>query len=421
MAKTNDRRLRIVLVTYEFTFSPFSGNGILSRSLVKSLLQQGCHVTVWCCRPEISTQDDSVLAMPSQSHLLDMIATIIPTQLGWKRLDRESAWEHFSWDSLNESDQYRLKNAVSNSHVICPIDWTGSMACQSMGDFKKPVLYLNFRVFGSGVAAKERKWYNEKETRALDQALFVVALSEKDKESLCELMTDKMKPVQILLPPLRGDVKELACLELAHLQAHLPSNVASALGDHDGRRCLVTCIARLSPEKHVENFLHFVSANRVTLDDCGFIPLLAGSSADQEYAERIKGELTRTVTAPHAIIIDSFLSPKALAAVFTRTFLNFHPCEYDAFGMTIIEAAAFAVPSIVAANGAVGASAIVGNGASIEVSLNQCCEPMPSIFCNPTGLTEIGEEARKRAFSWDEEAYGKQLLEYINAVKLESS
>jgi glycosyltransferase involved in cell wall biosynthesis len=356
--------------------------------------------------------------MSSQAHLLDIIVTIIPKQFGWKRLDRESAWEHFSCDSLNESDQDRLKNAVSTARVVCPIDWTGSMAWQSIDNSQKPVLYLNFRVFGSGVATKEREWYNEKEKRALDQASFVVALSEKDKESLCELMTDKTKPVQILLPPLRGDVKELACLECTDWQAHLPSAVASSLTTH-GRRCLVTCIARLSPEKHIENFLHFVSANRATLDDCGFITLLAGSTADEPYARRIKDELQRA--APHAIIIDSFLSPKALAAVFSRTSINFHPCEYDAFGMTIIEAAAFGVPSVVSANGAVGASAIVGNGASIEVNMNQGCEPMSSILCNPNGLTEIGEEARKRALSWDEEAYGKQLLEYIHAVELESS
>jgi glycosyltransferase involved in cell wall biosynthesis len=346
-----------------------------------------------------------------------MIVTSIPKQFGW-RLDRESAWEHFAGNSLNKSDQERLQNAVWNANVICPIDWTGSMAWQSLGDFQKPVLYLNFRVFGSGVAAEEQEWYNEKEKEALDQSCFVVALSEKDKESLCELMTDKAKPVQILLPPLRGDVKELACLEHTDLQAHLPSPVASVLTNYE-QRCIVTCIARLSPEKNVENFLHFVSANRATLDDCGFIPLLAGSTADEEYSTRIKHDLKNL--APEAIIIDSFLSPKALAAVFTRTSLNFHPCEYDAFGMTIIEAAAFTVPSIVAANRAVGASAIVGNGASFEVNLSQCCEPMPSILCNPNGLTEIGEEARKRAFSWDEEAYGKQLLEYIHAVQLESN
>ena len=313
-------------------------------------------------------------------------------------------------------DQGRLKHAISTAHVICPIDWTGSLAWQSIGDSKKPVLYLNFRVFGSGMAV-EREWYNQMEKRALDGASFVVALSEKDKESLCGLIPDKKKPVRVLLPPLRGDMKDLACLDHDELQAHLPSIVSTALTDRRRRRrrrCLVTCIARLSPEKNVENFCHFVSANRILLDNCGFVPILAGSTADEEYARGIKDQLRRA--APHAIFIDSFLSPKELASVFTITALNFHPCEYDAFGMTIIEAAAFSVPSIVAPNRAVGASAIVGNGASIEVDMNQCFSGMTSILADPKGLTEIGEEARRRAFSWDEEAYGKQLIEYINEL-----
>jgi hypothetical protein len=49
--KKSKKPLHVLLVTYEFTFSPFSGNGILARSLVKSLLEHGCRVTVWCCRP----------------------------------------------------------------------------------------------------------------------------------------------------------------------------------------------------------------------------------------------------------------------------------------------------------------------------------------------------------------------------------
>ena len=36
--------------------------------------------------------------------------------------------------------------------------------------------------------------------------------------------------------------------------------------------------------------------------------------------------------------------------------LNFHPCAYDAYGMTIVEAASQGAPSVVAAGGGVGAT-----------------------------------------------------------------
>lgn len=417
--------LHILLVTLEFTYSPFSGNGILARSLVKSLLQEGCHVTVWCCRPERQQASDHHLCPPEittdQANRLNIIATTIPERLGWHRVDKGSPWEYFAWSNLDESDEVRLLTAASNANVVCPIDWTGCIAWQSVAcHFTNtlPVLYLNFRVFSSGFAdPDERDWYTEKEKEALDQASFVVALSEKDKQSLCELLNDSCHiPVKVLLPPLRGDVKELALLESNDLQQHLPENVSLALANHPSR-CLVTCVARLSREKHVENFVKFVEANRALLQKNKWIPLLAGSNGDEEYATRIKESLKKV--SPNSIIVDSFLSPKALCAVFSRAVLNIHPCEYDAFGMTLCEAAAMSVPSLMEGNGHIGASAIVGNGASIEVEMskgNYCWESVTEILNNEQLLRGVGEEAKRRALAWDEAAYGKQLLGYLQIV-----
>ena len=50
---------------------------------------------------------------------------------------------------------------------------------------------------------------------------------------------------------------------------------------------------------------------------------------------------------PQAVIIADFMGPPSLAAIFSATALNFHPCEYDAYGMSLVEAAAFGAPSLV--------------------------------------------------------------------------
>ena len=47
---------------------------------------------------------------------------------------------------------------------------------------------------------------------------------------------------------------------------------------------------------------------------------------------------------PNAIIEERFLGPADLADIFAATVLNVHPCLYDAFGMTIVEAASQGVP-----------------------------------------------------------------------------
>lgn len=42
---------------------------------------------------------------------------------------------------------------------------------------------------------------------------------------------------------------------------------------------------------------------------------------------------------PESVIPDEFLGPEKLTEIFSKTKLNIHPCLYDAYGMTVIEAA----------------------------------------------------------------------------------
>jgi glycosyltransferase involved in cell wall biosynthesis len=176
---------------------------------------------------------------------------------------------------------------------------------------------------------------------------------------------------------------------------------------------------------------------------------LAGATGDADYAARIHKRLQEIVqNNPYCrvIVLDSFLSPPSLAAVFMRTALNFHPCSYDAYGMTVIEAAAFGVPSVIASGTKVGASAILGGGggdgggndgrrcggtgaswanaaASIPVnfSSNTWHNTVRDALSRPQQLQEIGAAARHHAFSWDETAYGAKLLEYMMQSVMEKT
>jgi glycosyltransferase involved in cell wall biosynthesis len=61
--------------------------------------------------------------------------------------------------------------------------------------------------------------------------------------------------------------------------------------------------------------------------------------------------------------------------VYSHTLLNFHPCIYDAYGMTVVEAAAFSVPSVInkGTAGAVGAADLLRlrDGLAIGVNLEK--------------------------------------------------
>ena len=376
----------VILISYEFTYNVFSGNGILARSLVKSLLKQGLRLTVWCCRPPPPTgngkkntsdkEDDNgkdhPLAVPEltqeQADRLEIVATAIPDPQKWHRLDDGSAWEEFCWKNVSKSKQQSsiLVEAAKRAQYVLAIDWTGHAAWRSFGKILEhplPLVYLNFRVFSSGIKDPEkRRFYDKRERKALKEAAWVVALSQKDKASLLAIIHHKKRSeddddehdettnnthfldekIQVLVPPLRGDMEELALKHMKNpssqedfLREHMPPAAwkkikaikPSKLIVNDGK-CFITCVVRLSPEKNTRRFAKFLHKTKKFWKDRQLIPLLAGSSSDPEYARLVMAEVKAVCGADNCVILDSFLPPESLVSVFSRAAFNFHPCSY---------------------------------------------------------------------------------------------
>lgn len=402
-------RKRVVLVSYEFTYSPFSGNGILARSIVKALLRLGCRVTVWCCKPEVTSQDHH-LAVPEipleDQQRLQLIPVQLSAQQGWRQLDEQSAWQKFSLQNLEQRQQ--LLQEVSSADVLCAIDWTGAKALKSLPEClrDKRFVYMNFRVYSSGVAQADRRlWFDTAEREGFEGAAAVVALSQPDREKLRELGAEE---VEVLLPPLRGDLQRLALGSAA--DAALPEEVPR----RDGR-WLLTCVVRLSQEKQALRFVRLIQRLQSSgvLKELGLVPLLAGATGDEAYAAQVKRELLEVNN--EAIVISSFLTPKALCAIFAHTALNVHPCAYDAYGMTVVEAAACGAPSLLAT----GAEAhALLQEATVTVEMPQEEQQVPeemvksleAALRDDVRLEQLGREAQRKALEWDELAYGRRLL-----------
>ena len=83
-------------------------------------------------------------------------------------------------------------------------------------------------------------------------------------------------------------------------------------------------------------------SRRGTLRRLGLTPLLLAASSGA-FADGVVADFQRSV--PEGEVVRGFKGPADLAAIFARTRLNFHPCEYDAYGMTVIEAASQGAPS----------------------------------------------------------------------------
>ena len=95
--------------------------------------------------------------------------------------------------------------------------------------------------------------------------------------------------------------------------------------------------------------------------------------------------------------------------------------------MTIVEAAAMGVPSIIASGGKVGACHLLQDDAFISVNMTEITTPssttaseesdlstlkqLGDLLQNEINRRELGMSARKRALEWSELAYGKALLD----------
>ena len=307
----------------------------------------------------------------------------------------------------------------------------GSEIVPPVPKFPPPLAYLNCRVYASGLPGHEASWYNRKEQHALRAARLVLTLSEKDRQSVRALLPPTRAndvDIHVLLPPLRAAIHALAGKAVSELISAMPAAAQSALpppANPASPRRFVSCVVRLSPEKEPMRFVELVRALGPALEELGLTPLLVGSAAHRDYAARVVSELKEV--APSAIVIESFLGPHELAAVFSATALNVHPSSYDAYGMTIVEAAAFGAPSLVNGNGSVpppvGASELlsVKHGTAFELPLSE--KPMADLAPEVVGilrdkarLEACGKAAKKRALEWNEEAYGERLVHHLKHV-----
>mmetsp|Transcript_52500 Transcript_52500/g.166974 ORF Transcript_52500/g.166974 Transcript_52500/m.166974 type:complete len:123 (-) Transcript_52500:160-528(-) len=108
--------------------------------------------------------------------------------------------------------------------------------------------------------------------------------------------------------------------------------------------------------------------------------------------------------------------------VYAHTRLNVHPCVYDAYGMTIVEAAAMGAPSLMQRGGEVGAGDLLGDEEAFKVDLNpaggvgELADGVAALLRDTEALRRVGEAAKAKALSWDLGAYGREFESMIRGA-----
>jgi len=173
-------------------------------------------------------------------------------------------------------------------------------------------------------------------------------------------------------------------------------------------------------------FVEMIEMIASGLAERNLVPLLCGASADASLAAEVKERLRKA--APSAVILEDFLGPEALCGIFSATKLNVHPCLYDAYGMSVVEAAAFGAPSVVNLGGTIGATALLNKGEDSGLDEGQpgCFETdlmrlnkaelgatVLSYLDSAERLKQVARVARDRALGWSEAAAGKAVYDEL--------
>ncbi|KAA0158206.1 hypothetical protein FNF31_00520 [Cafeteria roenbergensis] len=133
--------------------------------------------------------------------------------------------------------------------------------------------------------------------------------------------------------------------------ARMEAGRAAAAGLHRPRerllvpaRRLITWCSRVSSEKNPLLLPHALRLISDLLEETGFIAAACISGPDEELNQRVEDAFL--AAHPRTVLLGGFLSPARMADVFARTALYVHTAEYEAFGMTPVEAAAFGAPTL---------------------------------------------------------------------------
>lgn len=393
---------RVLLIGLEFVEPLFSGNGVLTHSVVRGLLQIGYDVTVLCARPEGTAHQ--VNASMSKYEKLHVISVPVPDST-WRRLDIKSAWKELA---ANVSEISELSHETFR--YVFGVDWSAIptyRAIQSKLSGQPHLILLVFRVFSRSrellTSDEESTFYQTRERDAIDIAAATFVLSHVDREELITLCDNASQKFHVLVPPLRQDMYDI-CAASPDLR-------------HSGERKYLICNVRLSPEKNAIQFAHIVAVleKNGTLKKAGLVPVMIGTICDPQYAAEVQAILPETT-----IIVDTFLSTHKMLEYLHQAALLVHPPVYDAYGMTIAEAAAVSTPAIIHENH-IGASSLfrveqdeifTADFTTVETAVAKLTE----ILDSPDTLKRIGENAHRRTLSWTTSEYAQQLDLQLKAL-----
>ncbi|KAK9822651.1 hypothetical protein WJX81_003711 [Elliptochloris bilobata] len=349
--------MKLVFISLEFTAGTFSGNGVYAANQVRALAGLGHDVLVIAGKPPGHDK------APYASGACCILEVELPR---WGRLDRPCAWQEFAAGAA----ELVQRMASFGARAALGVDWTSLAPYQQLADGLRraghsapPYVFMNYRVHLRTAAEEDCAFIRSVEAEAATTAALMTVLSCSDAAYSLEHLAHPDRPAlrpQVLFPALRMDLARIP----------LPA-------DKDPLRFVevVECLAA-----------------KGALERLQVTPLLLGS-AQTPYAHQLRERFR--AAAPGVRVEARFLGPDDMARIYAQTLLNLHPCLYDAFGMTVVEAASQGAPSVFNRGGAVGAGDLLSpaRGEAIELDLAQpagaIADELVGLLSDPASLATV--------------------------------
>jgi len=436
--------MKLLYLSLEFLDPLFSGNGVLARSQVRGLLKRSevTQVTVCCGRWNSiasKTGANEVITLSSSSTLPPQLEDTfqresvaiedpeltqaiktgklrvrwVPVSV-WHTLDRPCSWIEFA--ELGADAAYIASRGVD---VVLVVDWSALALYERVAQRQSPrdgpqipMVFLNFRVYHAmpDISEDDREFYRRMETRALeiadDSRGAAICLCRGDKESLTLLMDSRVEESIALFV-------NFPCLRDEAFQRSLGFPLVPP------SRRFITCIVRLAPEKGAHRFAEMIEElGSDFLHSQGLVPFLCGAVSNKDYGTAVHQRLKRACPFSK---IESFLNSTQLLNVLSETLINVHPATYEAYGMTIIEAASMGAASLVHYEN-VGARDLLSSGGVDHFFETDFTEPrsaarrLREILGDRVGIKDVGARARVEALTWDEQAHAGRIYEILASI-----
>lgn len=333
----------------------------------------------------------------------------------WFTTDRKSSHEQFARGVSRILDEIDW----ASTDACFAVDWTAMnalhvMSADSTAIMQResvPVMYLTYRSYASmtGISDDDRDFYSEVERNAVRRAVSsgggVVALCDDDWRTQSSF-TDNEHAVRVILPMLRTEFSTVADEDKGKIL------------DFGRKRQYLVSLVRLSEDKGPHRFVQMLrdiqQEDPTFWDRTGVVPLLCGAASQPEYAARVKRELLDAV--PNAVLVDRFLPPLEMAHLMQQAILNVHGALYEAYGLTIVEAAAMGCPSVINTSG-IGAAQLlsVEDGAVEAVNIldrGMLVKRVKRIVEDDAYRIQLMHQAYMKATSWREEQHVAMLEDF---------